>query len=93
MKATEREMRILVKELDQKETGAIEYDEFLNTCICSYIYLKEMKLRQAFARLDTEKSGYISIEQMKDTLSSAEFAFPNDALERIFRLVLGIDLN
>ena len=45
MKATEGEMKILVEELDQKREGNIGYEEFLNCCYMSYIYLKEYKMR------------------------------------------------
>lgn len=32
MNATEREINVLLKELDPKETGLIDYNEFLNFC-------------------------------------------------------------
>ncbi len=32
MNATEREINVLLNELDSKETGKIDYNEFLNFC-------------------------------------------------------------
>jgi Ca2+-binding EF-hand superfamily protein len=48
MKTSEREVSILVSELDPKGEGEIGYDEFLNACFLSYIFLKEYKLRLLF---------------------------------------------
>jgi Ca2+-binding EF-hand superfamily protein len=45
-----------------------------------------------FVKIDTDNSGYIQIDQVREILSSEQFQFPSDALERIFRIVLGIDL-
>ena len=38
MNATPREMEILVQELDQKASGVIEYEEFVNCCFLSYLF-------------------------------------------------------
>jgi len=48
MKTSEREVSILVSELDPNNNGEIGYDEFLNACFLSYIFLKEYKLRLMF---------------------------------------------
>ena len=38
MNATPREIDILVQELDQKSSGMIEYEEFVNCCFLSYLF-------------------------------------------------------
>jgi len=38
MKATEREVDILIQELDPNRIGEIDYNEFLNCCFLSYIF-------------------------------------------------------
>jgi Ca2+-binding EF-hand superfamily protein len=48
MNATEREIGILISELDQKNEGVIEYEEFVNCCFLSYLFQKEYKLRLLF---------------------------------------------
>lgn len=61
MKATEKEVHTLVGELDNKNEGKIRYDEFLNSCFLSYIFIKEYKLRMLFDEMDVNKKGGISI--------------------------------
>lgn len=85
MKATEGEMRLLVEELDQKKQGSIEYEEFLNCCYMSYIYLKEYKLRTILEEQDPAKKGAVSLNTLRKILSSEEFAFPADALDKVFK--------
>lgn len=62
MKATDREIQTLVDELDSKHEGTIGYEEFLNSCFLSYIYLKEYKLRLLFEQTDKERKGGLSIQ-------------------------------
>ena len=84
MKATEREVQTLVKDLDMKCEGSISYEEFLHSCFLSYIYLKEFKLRTLCQEADLDKKGGITIAQVKQILVSEDFNFPDDALDRIF---------
>ena len=61
MNATPREIDLLVGELDQKSSGMIEYEEFVNCCFLSYLFQKEYKLRLLFDELDHEKQGIITL--------------------------------
>jgi Ca2+-binding EF-hand superfamily protein len=55
MNATPREIDLLVSELDQKTTGHIEYEEFVNCCFLSYLFQKEYKLRLLFEECDSHR--------------------------------------
>jgi Ca2+-binding EF-hand superfamily protein len=61
MNATPREIDLLVSELDQKNSGLIEYEEFVNCCYLSYLFQKEYKLRLLFEDCDKEKQGIITL--------------------------------
>ncbi len=61
MNATPREIDLLVAEMDQKSSGMIEYEEFVNCCFLSYLFQKEYKLRLLFDECDKEKSGTITL--------------------------------
>ena len=92
MKATEGEIKILIGELDQKKDGSIGYEEFLSCCYLSYIYLKEYRLRAILEELDPERKGAVSIANLRKILASEEFNFPADALDKVFKEELGIDM-
>lgn len=61
MNATQREIEVLIKELDPKETNAVEYEEFTNCCFLSYLFTKEYKLRLLFEEYDKTKEGTITL--------------------------------
>jgi len=72
MNATQREIDILVQELDHKGNGYIEYEEFVNYCFLSYLFQKEYKLRLLFEECDKEKKGIITLSQLRVVLKSEE---------------------
>lgn len=59
MIALDREIGMLINELDPQRSGFIQYEEFLNYCLLSYIILKEIKLRNYFNSIDPHKTGVI----------------------------------
>ena len=59
MVASDREINMLVSELDQKKTGEVAYDEFVNSCIVSFTLLKEYNMRLIIKQYDKENSGTI----------------------------------
>jgi Ca2+-binding EF-hand superfamily protein len=65
MNATGREIELLISEMDPKETGVIEYDEFVNCCFLSYLFKKEYKLRLLFEECDKEKKGIITLSTLR----------------------------
>lgn len=93
MNATQREVDLLVSELDQKQTGYIEYEEFVNYCFLSYLFQKEYKLRLLFEECDKEKKGIITLSQLRVVLKSEEINLSPEQLDRIFKQELGVDLS
>ena len=90
MKATETEVEELLATLDTNGNGFIDYTEFLAGCMRSKIYLKEDHLRTAFEYFDKDNSGSISIDEIKQVLSSDEFLIPDAEIEKI---VKEVDMN
>lgn len=93
MNATPREIDLLVQELDQKSSGYIEYEEFVNCCFLSYLFQKEYKLRLLFEDLDKERKGIITLNQLRVVLKSEEINLSPEQLDRIFKDELGVDLS
>jgi len=54
--------------------------------------MKECRLRSIFEELDTDKIGAIKLSQLREILRDREFMFPVDSLDRVFKQVLGVDL-
>jgi len=72
MNATPREIELLVSEMDQKNSGMIDYDEFVNCCYLSYLFQKEYKLRLLFDECDKDKQGTITLTELRLVLKSEE---------------------
>lgn len=65
MKANQRDIEILLNEMDQAKDGLIEYEDFTNSCFLSYLFAKEYKLRMMFEMVDKEKTGIITLKQLR----------------------------
>jgi Ca2+-binding EF-hand superfamily protein len=92
MNATPREIDLLISELDQKQLGIIEYEEFVNCCFLSYLFQKETKLRILFEEVDMDKKGVITLTQLRLILKSEAINLSPEQLDRIFKDELGVDL-
>ena len=92
MNATQREVGVLIKELDAKDQGFIEYEEFTNCCFLSYLFTKEYKLRLMFEVYDKNKEGTITLNQLREIIQSKDINLPGEQLDRIFKNELGVDL-
>ena len=77
-----REFALIVKELDEAETGLINYKVFLDSVYITKMYLKELQLYNTLQEADTEGRGGVTINEMKQIL--AEFQFPEEALGAAF---------
>jgi Ca2+-binding EF-hand superfamily protein len=93
MNASQREIELLVKELDQHDSGVIDYEEFVNCCFLSYLFQKEYKLRMLFEECDGHKQGTITLRELRIILESEEIKLSSEQLDRIFKNDLGIDLS
>lgn len=56
------------KALDTNHTDEIHYSEFLAAMVSSRIQLHEDLLKQTFKRFDTDNSGFITVENLKQVL-------------------------
>ncbi len=69
---------MLIKELDSKEQGFIEYDEFTNCCFLSYLFTKELTLRLMFEQYDKNKEGTITLNQLREIIQSKAINLPGE---------------
>lgn len=68
------------------------YQQFLNCCYLSNLYLKEDALRQQLSKIDKDHTGFVAIGQLREILESPQFQYPKDALDKIFSDELQIQL-
>uniref|UniRef100_A0A7S1GID9 Calmodulin n=1 Tax=Cyclophora tenuis TaxID=216820 RepID=A0A7S1GID9_CYCTE len=76
------EMREMFDGVDQDGTGKIRYTEFLAATIEAQGAIDEMRLAEAFDRLDSDDSGYISASNLQELLGDE---FPKDEIAKIIR--------
>lgn len=82
-----------MKELDPEEKGMIPYSEFTGALFLSQLYLKEFRLYELLKKYDTEGKGGVTIGLLNEILiSSEEFKFPPDALNAVFKQMLGQEI-
>ena len=74
------ELEKMIKEVDQDANGTIEFDEFVQMMIKKRKQ-SELEMKDAFASLDRNKNGYISIDDLQhlflcmgENLSSGDIA-------------------
>jgi Ca2+-binding EF-hand superfamily protein len=92
MNATQREMDVLVAELDKDKKGWVEYEEFSNCCYLSYLFAKELKLRLICEQYDQAKAGTIKLSHLREIISSEEINLSSEQLDKIFTKELGVDI-
>lgn len=82
MKVSDREVEILVKELDNTGAGHINYKDFLKYTYLCHMYLNHYKLELILNDLDKEKKGLITVSQLDATLQESDcFGFSPQALD------------
>ena len=84
---TDAEVEQAFKTLDSNKNGYIDYTEFIAGCLQSYNYLNEQHLKSAFAYFDKDQNGTITIEELKQSLQTANFSLPDASIQRILREV------
>ena len=60
------EVETLFKDLDQDESGFVDYGEFITAAMDQKVLLSRQKLRAVFNKLDKDKSGTIDINEIKE---------------------------
>ena len=61
-------MEQIIKNADTDGSGFIDYTEFLTATMNIQSLLSKEKLEMAFSMFDTDKSGTISVEELKQVL-------------------------
>lgn len=72
----------LFKALDLNNTQEIQYSNFLAAMVQSRIQLSEEHLRQTFRRFDTDRSGVITIANLKEVLGET---FDGEQVEKLMK--------
>ena len=67
--------------MDQDHMGVVKYSEFLAACVDEKTFSDEKRMLDAFNRLDIDKSGTISRENLKTFLGDI---YSEEAFERLF---------
>ena len=62
------ELEKMIKEVDQDANGTIEFDEFVQMIIKKRKQ-SELEMKDAFASLDRNKNGYISVDDLRHSFS------------------------
>lgn len=79
---TEADVRDIFDAVDLDGSGKIRYTEFLAATIEAQGAISEERLAEAFDRIDSDDSGYISAKNLRDMLGHE---FPPDEIEDIIR--------
>jgi Ca2+-binding EF-hand superfamily protein len=67
---SEAEAEKIFAAIDQDHTGRVNYLEFMASTIPSSFLMDDARLKHAFDRMDTDSSGYITPENLKEILGA-----------------------
>ena len=84
---TDREIRTLVRELDENGDGQISYEEFLRMCskdLLSRMFSQD-ELRQTFAFYDKDNSGYITEDELEEAFKRLGRPFDKNHIKEMFK--------
>ena len=65
---TEKEVEEILKEVDKNQSGKIDFNEFITAMHNRKQLFQTNHLEEAFAFADSDKSGWISIDEIKNLL-------------------------
>lgn len=65
VKGNLKEFERLMQDLDKDNNGVIDYTEFLTAAVNKYQLLSKENVKTAFNMIDTDGSGYITIDELK----------------------------
>lgn len=77
-------MHEVFESIDLNKTGHINYTEFLAATLEAHGYIEEERVAAAFDRLDSDDSGFISRENLRELLG-------NDSEEEITNIIASVD--
>eukprot|EP00975_Prorocentrum_lima_P042267 8881718-Prorocentrum_lima.AAC.1 len=62
------ELKRIFEAVDMDHTGRIRYNEFLAASVEALEFREDAALQDAFDRMDSDNSGYISCQNLRDIL-------------------------
>jgi calcium-dependent protein kinase len=68
---TPAEVETMFNDIDQDHSGTIDYSEFIAAAMQKRIYLDEERLHDAFHRLDTDGTGFLTKEGLTKILGGS----------------------
>lgn len=77
---TEEELNLLFKNLDFNQDGEINYSEFLAATIDRKVALKQQNLKFAFHHFDSDNTGYITNESLKECFQREGKSFSEEEI-------------
>jgi len=79
-----KEIRAMFKELNVGEMKGIRFEDLLNAVVHDYLVACDERLYAAFAELDTDDDGFITVQELKDKLKELD---PLGEWERACKLI------
>ena len=79
----EEEIKQIVKEVDYAENGRVNYSEFIAATINTKNFLSEQKLMAIFQSFDLDDTGFITINNLKDSFSKFGRDLTDHEIEQI----------
>jgi len=81
---TVQELQTMFQGIDVDGTGSVHYSEFLAATLEAHGMLDEERLAEAFDRLDSDDSGYITLSDLKDFLGEeVPEKYLNDVIDEV----------
>jgi calcium-dependent protein kinase len=78
LQLTTDEIRDIINKVDCDGNGYIEYNEFLTSTVEKNTMLSKQNLMMAFNEFDKDKSGKISITEVKQILGCAQGSYQEE---------------
>ncbi len=82
MKVTDREVEVLVEQMEKDKLNMVNYKDFLKYSYLCKMYFNHMKLEIELKQLDSTNKGMITVRQLDELLQNSEqFSFPPNAID------------
>ena len=75
----------IIREADYVGNGKINYSEFIAASLTEKVYMNEEKLWQAFQFFDTDKSGFITAENLKEALAKVGKVVSEEEIQNMIK--------
>ena len=70
----------IIKEADYVGNGKINYSEFIAVSLNKKVYMNEQKLWQAFSFFDTDNTGFITEQNLKEAMAKVGKALSEEEI-------------